>query len=86
MLRNWWKSRAGQSKTELQQLAGEVEQLKAHAEQVDANLDALNANLEKLNKGLTEREEKMRKWLLVLLIWNIAITAGLVLLAVFSVH
>jgi hypothetical protein len=84
VLRNWWNSRRGQQPKmdPIQQLAGDVDQLKTHAEQVDLNLDALNANLEKLNSGLTAREEKMRKWLLVLLIWNIVMTVGLVLLAV----
>jgi len=83
VLRNWWKGRGGQPKTDpVQQLTSDVEQLKAHAEQVDFNLEGLNANLEKLNSGLTAREEKMRKWLLVLLLWNIAMTLGLVLLGV----
>ncbi|HLK52371.1 MAG TPA: hypothetical protein VKU42_02880 [Candidatus Angelobacter sp.] len=86
VLRNWWKAR-GQAKADpLQQLAGEMDQLKAHAEQVDSNLENLNTNLEKLNRGLTAREERMRRWLLVLIVWNVAMTAGLVLLAVFPVH
>lgn len=84
MLRNWWKGRGGQPKTDpVQQLASDVEQLKAHAEQVETNLGQLQSNLEDLNRGLTAREEKMRKWLLVLLAWNIAMTAGLLLVAVF---
>ncbi|HEY6251038.1 MAG TPA: hypothetical protein VI685_13840 [Candidatus Angelobacter sp.] len=85
-VRDWWKGRSGtpRAKTDpLQQLAGEVEQLKAHAAQVDSSLDGLNANLENLNQAVTAREEKMRKWLLLLLILNIALTAGLLLLTVF---
>ncbi|HEY6348609.1 MAG TPA: hypothetical protein VI636_04285 [Candidatus Angelobacter sp.] len=86
-LRNWWKGRSGQPKADpLQQMTSDVEQLKVHAEQVDSNLESLNTNLEKLNRGLTAREERMRRWLLVLVVWNVAMTAGLVLLAVFPVR
>lgn len=85
MLRNWWKGRGAQPKADpLQQLAGDVEQLKTHAEQVDSSLDGLNANLERLNSGLTAREEKLRKWLLLIFVWNIVLTAGL--LAIFFLH
>jgi len=82
LLRDWWKARAGQPKSApdpLQQLAGDIEQLKSHAEQVDSNLAGLNDNLERLNNGLTAREEKLRRWLLVLAIWNVATTLGLVI-------
>lgn len=83
LLRDWWKGRANQSRTDqLQQLAGDVEQLRDHAEQVDANLITLNSNVEALNNGLTAREEKLRKWMLMLLIWNVAISLGLVMIAV----
>src|SRR5215469_11309032 len=87
MLRNWWQARTGQTRIDpLQTLAGDVEQLKTHAQQVDATLDGLNANLEKLNRGLTAREERQRKWLLALFVWNIAVTAGVVVLATFVVR
>lgn len=83
LLRDWWKGRADQSRTDqLQQLAGHVEQLRAHAEQVDSNLITLNSNVEALNNGLSAREERLRKWMLLLLIWNIAISLGLVLIGV----
>jgi hypothetical protein len=32
------------------------------------------------------REERLRRWLLVLLIWNIVMTIGLVVLAVFALR
>ena len=87
MLRDWWKARTGQTRIDpLQQVTGDVEQLKAHAEQVDATLEGLNANVEKLNRGLTAREERQRKWLLALFVWNIALTAGVVVLAAFAVR
>lgn len=83
-LRSWWKGRSGQPKADpMQQLTSDVEQLKAHAEQVDSSLDALSTNLENLNNGLSAREEKLRKWLLAMLVWNIAITVALVVLVVF---
>ena len=83
MLREWWKARGGQSRIDpIQQVAGDVEQLKAHAEQVDATLNAVNVNLEKLNRGLTAREERQRKWLLALCVWNVALSVGLVWFAV----
>jgi hypothetical protein len=80
LLRDWWKARVAQPRTApdtLQQLACDIEQLKGHAEQVDSNLGALNANLERLNSSLTAREERLRKWLLVLVIWNAVMTVGL---------
>lgn len=85
LLRDWWKGRADQSRTDqLQQLAGHVEQLRAHAERVDSNIITINSNLEALNSGLTAREERLRKWMLLLLIWNIAITLGLALIGVWA--
>ena len=83
LLRDWWKGRAGQSRTDqLQQLASDVEQLRAHADQVDSNIITINSNLEVLNTGLTAREERLRRWMLLLLIWNIVISLGLVLIGV----
>jgi hypothetical protein len=80
MLRDWWKARTGQPRIEpLQQLTSDIAQLKAHAEQVDLILEGLNTNLEKLNHGFTAREEKLRKWLLLLLVWNTMMTLALVL-------
>lgn len=77
MLRDWWKTRLTQPKTEqLQQLASDVEQLKVHASQVVADLESLN-------NGFTEREERLRKWMLILLGWNAVLTLSLVLLAIF---
>jgi len=89
MLRDWWKGRVAQprSKTDqFQQLTADIEQLKAHAEQVDSNFDVLSAGLDTLNNGLTAREEKLRKWVLTLLLWNAAITLGLLALAALALR
>jgi hypothetical protein len=80
MLRDWWKGRAAQPKSktdQVQQLASDVEQLKAQ-------IDVLSSDLDTLNSGFTTREERLRRWVLTLLIWNIAMTLGLVLVAVFA--
>jgi hypothetical protein len=81
VLRDSMKSRAAQSKTPaapdpVEQLAADVEQLKGFAAQLKSDLDVLN-------QAVAAREEKLRKWLLALLLWNIAMTIGLVALAVF---
>ncbi len=84
VLRDSMKARAAQSKAPagpdpLQQLAADVAQIKGYTAQLKSDLDVLN-------NAVAAREEKLRKWLLALLLWNIALTAGLVLLAVFSHH
>lgn len=81
MLRDWWKTRLGQPKQgqQIEQLASDMEQLKTHAAQLATDLDLLN-------RGFTEREEKLRKWVLILLIWNIAISVSVALLAIFALR
>jgi hypothetical protein len=88
VLRDTLKSRAarGQAPLEapsgpdpLQLLAADVDQLKAYALE-------LKSDLETLNNVVAEREERLRRWLLTLLVWNIVMTLGLVLLAVFALR
>ena len=83
-LRDSMKSRTTQPKPPaapdpVELLAAEVDLLKAQAAQ-------FKSDLELLNQAVAAREEKLRKWLLALLIWNIAMTLGLVALAVFYHH
>jgi hypothetical protein len=83
-LRDSMKSRAAQPKAlpapdPLQLLSADVDQLKGYAAQLKSDLDVLN-------QAVAAREEKLRKWLLALLLWNIAMTAGLIALAVFYRH
>jgi hypothetical protein len=63
----------------VQQLAADVDQLKAYALQLKSDFDLLN-------QTIAEREEKLRRWLLLLLGWNIVMTLGLVVLAVFALR
>jgi uncharacterized phage infection (PIP) family protein YhgE len=86
-LRNSFKARA-QSKTlaapdPLQQLTGNVDQLAADVDQLKGYAAQLKSDLDVLNQAVAAREEKLRKWLLALLVWNIAMTIGLIALAVF---
>lgn len=83
-LRDSMKSRAAQPKAPaapdpILQLADDVDQLKGYAAQLKSDLDVLN-------QTVAAREEKLRKWLLALLLWNLAMTIGLIALAVFSHH
>jgi hypothetical protein len=60
-------------------LASDVDQLKGYVLQ-------LKSDLETLNNVAAEREERLRRWLLALLVWNIVMTLGLVVLAVFALR
>ena len=75
MVRVWWKGRSKQT-DQFQQVANELDLLRQHAARVDADLDALN-------NAFTVRENKLRKWILGLLLWNVVLTSGFVLAVVF---
>ncbi len=83
VLRDSLKSRAAQGREQaqppgpdpIQQLAVDMEQLKSYVLQLKCDLDVLN-------NTAAAREDKLRKWLLALVIWNIAMTLGLVVLVV----
>jgi hypothetical protein len=84
VLRDSLKARQGQSQQAagpdvLQQLTLDVEQIKAYALQLKSDLDLLN-------NATAAREERLRKWLLALLIWNTLMTLGLIVLAVFALR
>jgi hypothetical protein len=88
VLRDSLRSRAAQGKAQpdalpgpdlLQLLAADVDQLKGYVLQ-------LKSDLETLNNVAAEREERLRRWLLALLVWNIVMTLGLVVLAVFALR
>lgn len=85
VLRNTLKSRAAQNQPQpeapagpdpLQLLAADVDQIKAYALE-------LKSEIETLNSGIAAREERLRKWLLALLVWNAVLTIGVILLAIF---
>ena len=84
VLRDSLKARSTQSQAPpipnmIQQLAADVERLKAYSLE-------LKSEIETLNNAVTAREERLRKWLLALLIWNAVITAGLVVLSVVALR
>src|ERR1051326_2059316 len=83
VLRESFKARAAQNHTQssgpyvVQQLASDVEQLKAYSLQLKSDLEILNA-------AIAAREERLRKWLVALLVWNAVMTIVVVLVAVFA--
>jgi hypothetical protein len=87
VLREQFRSRTAQSQGSaeasgpdpLQLLAADVDQLKGYALQ-------LKSELEILNQGIAAREDRLRKWLLALLVWNVVLTVALVLVAVFALR
>ena len=84
VLRDSLKARQGQSQQAagsdvLQQLTLDVEQLKVYTLQLKSDLDLLN-------NATAAREERLRKWLLALLIWNAVMTVGLIVLAVVALR
>jgi hypothetical protein len=88
VLRDSLKSRAAQGQTQagassrpdpVQLLAADVDQLKGYVLQ-------LKSDLEMLNNVAAGREERLRRWLLALLVWNIVMTLGLVVFAVFALR
>ena len=82
VLRDTLKSRA-QAQTQasapsgpdpLQLLAADVDQIKGYVLQ-------LKSDLETLNNVAAGREERLRRWLLGLLAWNIVMTIALIVIA-----
>jgi len=85
VLRDSLKARAGQNPgptqpvdtDAIQQLASDVDQLKTYALQLKSDRDILNA-------AVAAREDRLRRWLLALVIWNVVMTVGLVVIAVLA--
>ena len=84
VLRDSLKARAAQGQSQqgppsgpdpVQLLAADVDQIKGYVLQ-------LKSDLEMLNNVAAGREERLRRWLLALLVWNIFMTIGLVVLLV----
>ena len=88
VLRDSIKSRAAQGQAQpgtpsgpdpVQLLAADVDQLKGYALQLKSDIDMLN-------NAAAGREERLRRWLLALLVWNILMTVGLVVIAVVALR
>jgi hypothetical protein len=86
VLRDSLKARAGQAQAlppagpdVMQQLATDVDQLKAYALE-------LKSEIESLNNAVAGREERLRKWLLALLAWNVLMTVSLIVVAVLALR
>ena len=83
VLRDSLRSRAAQGKAQLEVLPGPdpLQLLASDVDQLKGYVLQLKSDLETLNNVAAEREERLRRWLLALLIWNIVMTVGLVVLA-----
>jgi hypothetical protein len=87
-VRDSLKSRTAQRQAQLEVPAGpdRVQLIAADVDQLKEYTLQLRSDIDTLNNAVTEREEGFRRWLLALLIWNIVMTLGLVLLAVFALR
>lgn len=88
VLRDSFRARAAQQQSQsgappgpdpVQLLAADVDQIKGYVVQ-------LKSDFETLNNVAAEREERLRRWLLALLVWNILMTIGLIVLAVVALR
>lgn len=88
VLRDSMRARAAQGQTQsgtpsgpdpVQLLAADVDQIKGYVLQ-------LKSDLETLNNVAAGREERLRRWLLALLVWNILLTIGLAVFAVVALR
>ena len=88
VLRDSLRSRAAQGQAQASASASPdpVQLLAADVDQIKGYVLQLKSDLETLNNVAAGREERLRRWLLALLVWNILMTIGLVVLAVFALR
>jgi hypothetical protein len=88
VLRDSLRSRAAQGQAQAGASAGPdpVQLLAADVDQIKGYVLQLKSDLETLNKVAAEREERLRRCLLALLVWNIVMTVGLVVIAVVALR
>jgi len=78
VLRDSLKARSAQTQAQAQPAEPDVvEQLAADVGQLKAYVLELKSEIETLNNAVAVREERLRKWLLALLVWNAVLTVGL---------
>jgi len=86
VLRDSLKSRAAQGAAGSSSGPDPVQLLAADVDQLKGYVLELKSDLETLNNVAAEREERLRRWLLALLVWNIVMTIGLAVLAVVALR
>jgi hypothetical protein len=88
VLRDSLKSRAaqGQATAEVSSGPDPLQLLAADVDQIKGYVLQLKSDLETLNNVAAGREERLRRWLLGLLAWNILMTVGLVVLALVALR
>lgn len=88
VLRESLKARAAQGQAQQGASAGPdpVQLLAADVDQIKGYVLQLKSDLETLNNVAAGREERLRRWLLALLVWNILLTIGLVIFAVVALR
>jgi hypothetical protein len=86
VLRDSLKSRAAQGPAGTSSGPDPVQLLAADVDQIKGYVLQLKSDLETLNNVAAGREERLRRWLLALLVWNIVITIGMAVLAVVALR
>jgi hypothetical protein len=88
VLRDSFKSRAAQGHAQSGASSGPdpVQLLAADVDQLKGYVLGLKSDLETLNNVAAGREERLRRWLLGLLVWNIVITIGLAVILVVALR
>ena len=88
VLRDSLRSRAAQGQAQASASAGPdpVQLLAADVDQIKGYVLQLKSDLEMLNNVAAGREERLRRWLLALLVWNILLTLGLAIFAVVALR
>ncbi|HEX3103285.1 MAG TPA: hypothetical protein VHQ22_02470 [Terriglobales bacterium] len=88
VLRDSLKARAAQGQAQASASAGPdpLQLLAADVDQIKGYVLQLKSDLETLNNVAAGREERLRRWLLALLVWNIVLTIGLVVFAVVALR
>lgn len=88
VLRESLKSRAAQAQGQAQPSAARdaIQLLAADVDQIKGFVVQMKSDLDLLNNAVAAREERLRKWLLTLLVWDIVMTLGLVVLAVVALR
>ena len=88
VLRDSLKARAAQGQAQASASAGPdpVQLLAADVDQIKGYVLQLKSDLEMLNNVAAGREERLRRWLLGLLAWNIVMTIALVVIAVVALR